>query len=584
MPDMLAALEEEADVYEVFPPHVDTTGISVTADSPAKRSPPRPLGEVLALAQAGRGKELKQAVRENAWPINSTVRSQLWPVLCRQHAHDKNLQEGFYWDMVNQLFGTTEISDKPIMLPPFVEQSHCIGYHLTRKGRNIADRVMSVLGYACPDITYSPALYPITAILLHFMTEEECYNSMACLIACKDKVFITQTKQLHEVTWRTVMLIAKKHIKSAAAHLTRHCKESRADRIYSDWLWWILKGLPFNHLVRVMDCFLNEGIKVFYRVSMAILLLFHKHSTQQNSEWMNEITANGIDSALLKFCKQMPVSPSKLLRTAFSIRALSSAYIQRVFLKTEMMVKSKQVVSGSRQLVRSRSTDNLPTSQSQVNIQMMSRTLTIREGSRSPGPRVPSMGAFPIHNIRSQVLDQQELLALWSWLPVRITMYQPILLYTTEEHGCSLTTFYLRVEMYEPTLLMIKTCSGEVFGAYCSSRWYERNTKDEHGNRQAYFGTGETFLFSLYPERAKYPWVGIDSSQEDPSLKHAAELFMAADSKMITIGGGDGQAIWMDENIRFGKTDRCLTFNNPPLCNNGDFEIRVLEVYGFAGA
>ncbi|XP_063244570.1 GTPase-activating protein skywalker isoform X4 [Bacillus rossius redtenbacheri] len=555
MPDMLAALEEEADVYEVFPPHVDTTGISVTADSPAKRSPPRPLGEVLALAQAGRGKELKQAVRENAWPINSTVRSQLWPVLCRQHAHDKNLQEGFYWDMVNQLFGTTEISDKPIMLPPFVEQSHCIGYHLTRKGRNIADRVMSVLGYACPDITYSPALYPITAILLHFMTEEECYNSMACLIACKDKVFITQTKQLHEVTWRTVMLIAKKHIKSAAAHLTRHCKESRADRIYSDWLWWILKGLPFNHLVRVMDCFLNEGIKVFYRVSMAILLLFHKHSTQQNSEWMNEITANGIDSALLKFCKQMPVSPSKLLRTAFSIRALSSAYIQRVFLKTEMMVKSKQVVSGSRQLVRSRSTDNLPTSQSQVNIQMMSRTLTIRE-----------------------------LLALWSWLPVRITMYQPILLYTTEEHGCSLTTFYLRVEMYEPTLLMIKTCSGEVFGAYCSSRWYERNTKDEHGNRQAYFGTGETFLFSLYPERAKYPWVGIDSSQEDPSLKHAAELFMAADSKMITIGGGDGQAIWMDENIRFGKTDRCLTFNNPPLCNNGDFEIRVLEVYGFAGA
>lgn len=43
----------------------------------------------------------------------------------------------------------------------------------------------------------------------------------------------------------------------------------------------------------------------------------------------------------------------------------------------------------------------------------------------------------------------------------------------------------------------------------------------------------------------------------------------------------DGQAIWMDENIRYGKTDRCLTFNNPPLCSGRDFEIRVLEVYGF---
>lgn len=44
----------------------------------------------------------------------------------------------------------------------------------------------------------------------------------------------------------------------------------------------------------------------------------------------------------------------------------------------------------------------------------------------------------------------------------------------------------------------------------------------------------------------------------------------------------EGQAIWMDENIRYGKTDRCQTFNNPPLCKTGDFEIRVLEVYGFA--
>lgn len=41
-------------------------------------------------------------------------------------------------------------------------------------------------------------------------------------------------------------------------------------------------------------------------------------------------------------------------------------------------------------------------------------------------------------------------------------MYQPVLLYTTEEHGCSLTTFYVRVEQHEPTLLMIKTCNDEV--------------------------------------------------------------------------------------------------------------------------
>ncbi|XP_069691958.1 GTPase-activating protein skywalker isoform X2 [Periplaneta americana] len=555
MPNMLSVLEEESDIYEVFPPHVDTSSVPILTDSPTKKPALKTYNEIHGLIQSGRKREVKQIIRDNAWPINSTIRSQLWPTLCQQHAHDKSILEGFYWDMVNQIFGTTELPDKPILLPPFVESGHCVAYHLTRKGRNVADRVVCVLGYANPDITYSPAIYPITAILLHYMTEEDCYNCMASLVAAKEKMFITQTKQLYEVTWRTVMQITKKHVKSAAVHVARHCPSTRTERMFIDWLWWILQGLPFTHLVRVMDCFFNEGIKVLYRVAMAILLLFYKYSAPQNSDWMNEILTNGVDSALTKFCKQIPVSTTKLLRTAFGIRALSSAYISRVFVKTEMLLKSRTVLSGSRQLVRSRSSDNLPTSQSQVNIQMMSHTLTIRE-----------------------------LFTLWSWLPVRITMYQPVLLYTTEEHGCSLTTFYVRVEHHEPTLLMIKTCNNEVFGAYCSTRWHERNVKDDHGNRQAYFGTGETFLFSLYPERAKYPWVGMDCAQTEAGINHSAELFMAADSKMITIGGGEGQAIWMDENIRYGKTDRCLTFNNPPLCENGDFEIRVLEVYGFNGA
>ncbi|XP_053611086.1 GTPase-activating protein skywalker isoform X1 [Plodia interpunctella] len=584
-----AVLEEEPDLYEAFPPHVDPTGITILTDSPpGKKAPLKTFDEVQPIIQQGRKRELKILIRENSWPINSPVRASLWPALCKQHQHGKSMLDGFYWDMVTQVFGTVELPDKPIMLPPFVEATHCLGYHLTRKGRAVADRVVSVLGYACPDITYSPSLYPITAALLHFMPEEECYHCMASLVASKEKMFITQTKLLNEVTWKTVMQIAKKHAKSAAQHLSRLSGAIGPERIYADWQWWILAALPFPHLVRVLDCFFHEGIKVFYRVALAILILFHKHSSNQNSEWYAEATKNGVDHAVDKFCRNMPASPTKLLRTAFSIRALSSQYISRVFIKTEMTLKSKQVMIGSR-LVRSRSSDNLPTSQSQANIQMMSHTLTIRESPRSSHLAL----WFPFPNAvfkdqRQHSSDlRQKLFTLWSWLPVRITMYQPVLLYTTEEHGCSLTTFYVRVEHHEPTLLMIKTCNNEVFGAYCSTRWFERNQKDERGNRQAYFGTGETFLFSLYPERAKYPWVGCAAHADgvaDERVAHGSELFMAADSKMITIGGGDGQAIWMDENIRFGKTDRCSTFNNPPLCPSGDFEIRVLEVYGFSGA
>ncbi|EFA03897.1 TBC1 domain family member 24-like Protein [Tribolium castaneum] len=547
---MPSVLEEVAvEQSNAYTPFVDASGITVVPPSPSSK-PLKSIGDVQSLLQQGRKQDVKHLLRNNAWPVDSPIRGQLWSLLCIQHQNKSNsMSDGFYWDMVNQVFGSTELPDKPISLPPFVEPSHCQLYYLTHRGRSVADRVVSVLGYACPDIVYSPTIYPICALLLHYMSEEQCYHCMASLVASKEKTFITQTKLLYEVTWKTVMQICKKHVKGAAVHLQRHCNSSRAERIYMDWIWWIFQGLPFQHLVRVMDCFFHEGIKVLYRTAMAILILFHKSSSSPSSEWLMEIQKNGIDSALNKFCKEMPVTPQKVLKVAFGIRGLSSAYISRVFIRTEMVLKSKNVINGSRQLVRSRSSENLPNSQSQNNIQMVSHTLTIRE-----------------------------LLTLWSWLPVRITMYQPILLYTTEEHGCSLTTFYVRVEHHEPTLLMIKTCNNEVFGAYCSSRWGERNQKDDRGNRQAYFGTGETFLFSLYPERAKYQWVGIEGDK----VGHGAELFMAADSKMITIGGGEGQAIWMDENIRFGKTDRCQTFNNPPLCPSGDFEIRVLEVYGFA--
>lgn len=110
--------------------------------------------------------------------------------------------------------------------------------------------------------------------------------------------------------------------KSAVMHLQRLCPGQKIERIFMDWCWWILGGLPFPHLVRVMDCYFHEGIKVFYRVSLAILIIFQKNITSSNSEWNSETVKNDIDNAIPKFCKTISVSPTKLLRTAFNIRAL----------------------------------------------------------------------------------------------------------------------------------------------------------------------------------------------------------------------------------------------------------------------
>ncbi|KAL1457686.1 hypothetical protein WDU94_007888 [Cyamophila willieti] len=101
-------VEESPDIYEVFPPHVDTSTIPILPESPPGKKPPlKTFAEVQALLVAGRKQEVKKVLRENCWPTHHGIRSQLWPLLCSQHASDRSMQEGFYWDLVNQLFGTT---------------------------------------------------------------------------------------------------------------------------------------------------------------------------------------------------------------------------------------------------------------------------------------------------------------------------------------------------------------------------------------------------------------------------------------------------------------------------------------------
>lgn len=42
----------------------------------------------------------------------------------------------------------------------------------------------------------------------------------------------------------------------------------------------------------------------------------------------------------------------------------------------------------------------------------------------------------------------------------------------------------------------------------------------------------------------------------------------------------EGQGLFLDQELQYGKTETCQTFDNPPLCPTGDFKIKVVEVYG----
>ncbi len=123
-----------------------------------------------------------------------------------------------------------------------------------------------------------------------------------------------------------------------------------------------------------------------------------------------------------------------------------------------------------------------------------------------------------------------------------------------------------------------KIISNQIFGAFCSTAWTKR--LELAGKSQGYFGTGETFLFSLSSNFEKYEWVG--KREGSTSVEHGQELFMAGNNKMIGIGSGDGTwGIWLDENLTRGQTEKCPTFENKPLAKGLQFTVAIIQVIAF---
>ena len=133
-------------------------------------------------------------------------------------------------------------------------------------------------------------------------------------------------------------------------------------------------------------------------------------------------------------------------------------------------------------------------------------------------------------------------------------------------------------------------------------------------------------MFKLQPNLAYYPWIGaqdsvklvngfanirqstssqnlaalnesiiIDNNQENlngnslvnnnnlaiRSVPAHCQLFMCGERKYICVGSGGGNALWLDENLTRGRSERCFTFDNDPLVEKSDFICGNVELIGF---
>ncbi|XP_020380019.2 TBC1 domain family member 24 [Rhincodon typus] len=417
---------------------------------------------------------LKQYARQGYWAKSHSLRTKIYEqiikaVSCRTVTPDAEV----YKDIVGKITGKRNASTLP--LPEFVDGSAVPDYCLNTDGVVAVRKIVVCISNQFPDISFCPVLPAIVALLLHYSTDEaDCFEKVCRLLACNDRTkhFIDQTFLAYESSCMTFGDLANKYCQGAHKLIVSASEDVL--EVYSDWLRWIFGDLPFNYAARVLDIFFVEGFKVLYRVALALLKFFRKVRIRQ-SEKSADIRTD-IQNFIQGIAEHVPVE--KLLDKAFSIRLFSRKEIRLLRDANEKALKQKGI--------------------------------TVNQKRRRHNVHL----AVNVENFKSEIVSAKEMREIWSWIPERFALCQPMLIFTTSDDGYSLTRFYARCEGYEPTIILIKTTEAEVCGAYLSTDWRERR---RGGNKLSYFGTGECFVFKLQPEMERYEWIIIKHPEMEAS-------------------------------------------------------------------
>lgn len=202
----------------------------------------------------------------------------------------------------------------------------------------------------------------------------------------------------------------------------------------------------------------------------------------------------------------------------------------------------------------------------------MSKSLVNR-----PLPHQNSMPIIMIREFDATTASHSDFAYLWSLIPNRLSDFQPERIYSSNIHGRRLRTLYDHVEYHEYCLIVIRNEHQQIFGAFCAGQLANRS------KTRTWFGTGESFLFTLKPERQVFKWVGYQTAAKG-CTKAYEDYFIYADDERLQMGGSleplnIGLSIQQDLNE--GSTRPCDTYASQPLSSSEHFQIMEIEVFGF---
>lgn len=302
--------------------------------------------------------------------------------------------------------------------------------------------------------------------------------------------------------------------------------------MFTTWFLYIFKGfLPYSLLIKAVVFFLNEGIKIYYRLAYSLLRSFKEEilAHQDPDTMVEKIRSLGLalDADGIK----------KVLRNMWSLRLTS---LKNRFSKVN--VGGEQVnKDGSPTLV-------LQHSSTGGKISLTQRPDSLRNGvsiGHNMSISVNRKALYRPHVMESSKIIPDEMFeVLWEWIPNIHKISDPNLIFATWRDGCSLNNLYKRAENFVGCgmIMLIRTDRGNVIGVFCDEMIH--CVVEKPGDSfPPFYGSNETFLFTLKPSEKVYP----------ATEKNTHHILSTKDG--ITIGSGkSGAALSIDEEL-----DKCYS-------------------------
>ncbi|KAL9656356.1 hypothetical protein ABK040_005122 [Willaertia magna] len=517
--------------------------------------------------------------------VNSSVET---PV-CTPVVGDNNNEQ-----QKNGIGGSVE-EEKTLMTTTTINISGDDICYLTSEGIKAAKRILCVLADHHLDIDFCPPIPDLVHFLLILMNEKQAYATIHCILekSRESKWYFRTNKMQHALFVESFTDIINKNIPNLGSHF----EKVGFDLSGVAYKWFsrlFVPYLPFNFVMRSLDAFINEGAKILYRVGYAILKTLEP-------KLLKILSPNYMEDVLLS-TSTLYVDEEEFFKTAFKF-GLSRKHLNQLDEKNRTEINPQKLTGKISQFVKPKigSTSDIINSMSQWELlvswlpykqrvrTLTQRFTTSRDGyslsqlyniCNDIGPNIILISAVPfsldgdiedIKRLKEKEDSSHQVESISESEEDAMKVIEMIRKH--KEEGKSLRKeLKKQVKPIQTTSASFSGSTGVekkkkspdvcIFGAYCG---------DSYDKTYRYEGTTDTFLFSMYPIEAKYKW----SRKND-------FFVMGRKDRLVFGAGGDGPALQIDDNLRIGSSERCLTFDNEPLCGTKTtFSILKVEVWNF---